>query len=74
MHFFRCFADFARVGGPQQVSLADECLSYGTVIHELMHVVGFIHEHQRNDRDFFVDILWQNIIPGSAETIISHDI
>uniref|UniRef100_A0A1I8ENX9 Metalloendopeptidase n=1 Tax=Wuchereria bancrofti TaxID=6293 RepID=A0A1I8ENX9_WUCBA len=34
-----CFADFAHVGGgPQQVSLADECLNYATVIHELMHV------------------------------------
>ncbi|EJW82904.1 zinc metalloproteinase nas-1 [Wuchereria bancrofti] len=61
-----CFADFAHVGGgPQQVSLADECLNYATVIHELMHVIGFIHEHQRNDRDHFVNILWQNIIPGA---------
>ncbi|VDO22458.1 astacin protease 7, putative [Brugia malayi] len=48
-----CFADFAHVGGgPQQVSLADECLNYATVIHELMHVIGFIHEHQRANTDF----------------------
>ncbi|VDN02044.1 unnamed protein product [Thelazia callipaeda] len=60
-----CFADFAHVGGPQQVSLADECLSYATVIHELMHVIGFIHEHQRDDRDYFVNILWQNVVPGA---------
>uniref|UniRef100_A0A8R1TYS6 Metalloendopeptidase n=1 Tax=Onchocerca volvulus TaxID=6282 RepID=A0A8R1TYS6_ONCVO len=53
-----CFADFAHVGGgPQQVSLTDECLNYATVIHEFMHVIGFIHEHQRDDRDYFVDIL-----------------
>uniref|UniRef100_A0A915Q593 Metalloendopeptidase n=1 Tax=Setaria digitata TaxID=48799 RepID=A0A915Q593_9BILA len=62
-----CFADFAHVGGgPQQVSLTDECLNYATVIHELMHVIGFIHEHQRDDRDYFVNILWQNIIPGAS--------
>ncbi|EFO25050.2 zinc metalloproteinase nas-1 [Loa loa] len=62
-----CFADFAHVGGgPQYVSLSDECLNYATVIHELMHVIGFIHEHQRNDRDYFVNILWQNIIPGKS--------
>lgn len=62
---YRCFADFAHVGGgPQQVSLDDECISYATVIHEFMHVIGFIHEHQRRDRDYFVNILWQNIIPG----------
>uniref|UniRef100_A0A914S5U6 Metalloendopeptidase n=1 Tax=Parascaris equorum TaxID=6256 RepID=A0A914S5U6_PAREQ len=47
-----CYADFARVGGRQQVSLADECVRYPTVIHELMHVIGFIHEHQRATTDF----------------------
>ncbi|VDO75987.1 unnamed protein product [Heligmosomoides polygyrus] len=60
-----CYADFARVGGRQQVSLADECIDYATIIHELMHVIGFIHEHQREDRDGFVKILYQNIIPGA---------
>ncbi|CAJ0596829.1 unnamed protein product [Cylicocyclus nassatus] len=60
-----CYADFARVGGRQQVSLADECMDYATIIHELMHVVGFIHEHQRADRDNYVDILYQNIILGA---------
>ena len=29
-----------------------------------MHVVGFIHEHQRDDRDGYVKIVWNNIIPG----------
>ena len=38
--YFRCYADFARVGGRQQVSLADECIDYATIIHELMHVIG----------------------------------
>lgn len=63
-HNFRCYADFARVGGPQQVSLADECIDYPTIIHEFMHVIGFIHEHQREDRDGFVNIIWRNVIPG----------
>nr|CDJ83798.1 Peptidase M12A domain containing protein [Haemonchus contortus] len=61
----RCYADFARVGGRQQVSLADECIDYATIIHELMHVIGFIHEHQREDRDGYVNIFYQNIIPGA---------
>uniref|UniRef100_A0A1I7XT58 Metalloendopeptidase n=1 Tax=Heterorhabditis bacteriophora TaxID=37862 RepID=A0A1I7XT58_HETBA len=60
-----CYADFARVGGRQQVSLADECIDYATIVHELMHVIGFIHEHQRDDRDNFVRIVWQNVIPGA---------
>ncbi|CAB3402251.1 unnamed protein product [Caenorhabditis bovis] len=60
-----CYADFSRVGGRQQVSLADECIDYSTIIHELMHVIGFIHEHQRDDRDRYVKILYQNVIPGA---------
>ncbi|CAD6188636.1 unnamed protein product [Caenorhabditis auriculariae] len=60
-----CYADFSRVGGRQQVSLADECIDYATIIHELMHVIGFIHEHQRDDRDHYVTIMWQNVIPGA---------
>ncbi|CAD5213403.1 unnamed protein product [Bursaphelenchus okinawaensis] len=60
-----CYADFARVGGRQQVSLADECIDYATIIHELMHVIGFIHEHQRDDRDQFVKINWKNVIDGA---------
>lgn len=59
-----CYADFARVGGKQQVSLADECIDYATIIHEFMHVIGFIHEHQREDRESFVTIVWENIIDG----------
>lgn len=62
--FCSCYADFARVGGRQQVSLADECIDYATIIHELMHVIGFIHEHQRDDRDQFVRIVWRNVIDG----------
>uniref|UniRef100_A0A183BJ64 Metalloendopeptidase n=1 Tax=Globodera pallida TaxID=36090 RepID=A0A183BJ64_GLOPA len=61
-----CFADFARVGGKQHVSLADECVEYSTIIHEFMHVVGFIHEHQREDRDGFVQIRWENVIDGAS--------
>uniref|UniRef100_A0A0N4ZU27 Metalloendopeptidase n=1 Tax=Parastrongyloides trichosuri TaxID=131310 RepID=A0A0N4ZU27_PARTI len=60
-----CYADFARVGGKQEVSLADECVDYPTVIHELMHVIGFIHEHQRSDRDDFIRVIWRNIIDGA---------
>ena len=34
--------------------------------HELGHVLGFFHEHQRWDRDQFVTIHYQNIKPGRA--------
>uniref|UniRef100_A0A914W0V9 Metalloendopeptidase n=1 Tax=Plectus sambesii TaxID=2011161 RepID=A0A914W0V9_9BILA len=56
-----CFSDVGRAGGRQELSLDDGCLEYDTAIHELMHAVGFYHEHERWDRDEFINILWQNI-------------
>lgn len=35
-----------------------------------MHVIGFIHEHQREDRDSFVAILFQNVIEGPLSFLI----
>ena len=31
------------------------------IFHELFHVLGFLHEHQRVDRNNYVTINWQNI-------------
>ena len=35
-----------------------------TVIHEIMHAIGMHHEHQRSDRDTYLDMLWQNVQNG----------
>lgn len=36
----------------------------GDVLHEVMHSLGFFHEHARSDRDSFVNIFWGNIEEG----------
>ncbi|XP_045129137.1 astacin-like isoform X2 [Portunus trituberculatus] len=60
-----CWSYVGKVGGNQYLSLeANGCIAVGIAIHELMHAVGFYHEHTRNDRDNYVTIHYENIIPG----------
>ncbi|KAI6214298.1 Zinc metalloproteinase nas-8 [Aphelenchoides besseyi] len=56
-----CYSDVGKAGGRQELSLDDGCMQYDTIVHELMHSIGFYHEHERWDRDHFIQILWQNI-------------
>ena len=34
------------------------------ILHELGHALGLIHEHQRPDRDGFVNINYSHLRPG----------
>ncbi|XP_037795098.1 zinc metalloproteinase nas-8-like [Penaeus monodon] len=62
-----CYSHIGRVGGPQPLSLGFFCVRWwdqGTIYHELLHSLGFFHEHNRPDRDNYVEILWDNISSG----------
>jgi hypothetical protein len=37
------------------------CMSKGIIMHEIGHALGMIHEHQRPDRDQYVDVLRDNV-------------
>ncbi|KAM3964030.1 uncharacterized protein ACR2FA_002075 [Aphomia sociella] len=50
--------------GVQMVVFGYDCLSIGEIVHEIMHVLGFSHEHTRPDRDQHITIKWDNIKPG----------
>ncbi len=57
-----CASHLGRTGGPQPVLISPKC-GKTEVMHELMHALGFVHEHSRQDRDNYIDILWENIQP-----------
>ncbi|GFR00086.1 zinc metalloproteinase nas-12 [Trichonephila clavata] len=60
-----CYSNLGRVGGQQSLSLrANGCLSEGTILHEMSHTVGIIHEHNRPDRDQYIRVLPKNIPAG----------
>ncbi|XP_044190555.1 hatching enzyme 1.2-like [Thunnus albacares] len=57
-----CWTTVGRDGGQQVVSLSVfGCLHHGIIQHELLHTLGFHHEHNRSDRDQYVRINWENI-------------
>ncbi|KAF1392438.1 hypothetical protein PFLUV_G00027900 [Perca fluviatilis] len=60
-----CSSFVGRRGGKQVVSLARSgCLYHGTVQHELLHALGFNHEHSRSDRDNHIRVMLQNVQSG----------
>ncbi|XP_073459947.1 astacin-like metalloendopeptidase [Aquarana catesbeiana] len=62
-----CWSFTGKVNGGQTVSIdKDFCMSYGVIQHEIMHSLGFHHEHNRLDRDKYVAINWQYISPPTA--------
>ncbi len=46
--------------GAQSIYTGDKC-STGTLIHEIGHALGLLHEHTRSDRDQYVQIHWDRI-------------
>uniref|UniRef100_A0A182MN16 Metalloendopeptidase n=1 Tax=Anopheles culicifacies TaxID=139723 RepID=A0A182MN16_9DIPT len=62
-----CWSSVGMVGGKQAVNLQiPGCTTLvGTVMHEMMHALGFLHEQNREDRDDWVKILYENIKSGT---------
>ena len=67
----RCFTHIGRQAGGfgkwsngSIISLGNQCLDSVIVKHEIMHSIGFFHEHCRPDRDDYISINLTNIESG----------
>jgi len=52
--------------GKNEINLDVACFQLETILHEMMHRIGFIHEQARPDRDIYVKIVHKNIIEGKS--------
>lgn len=60
-HASRCSSPVGmKIGEPNNVNVADWC-GVGSLMHETLHSLGFYHQQSRNNRDSYVDVLWENI-------------
>nr|XP_019543543.2 high choriolytic enzyme 1-like [Aedes albopictus] len=64
---YGCWADVGRGRGKTRVHLQPGCANaLTTPIHELMHALGFHHEHNRLDRDDYIEIIYDHMIPDPS--------
>ncbi|XP_033977097.1 zinc metalloproteinase nas-14-like [Trematomus bernacchii] len=64
-----CASYVGCIGGAQSVYYASSC-SVGNVCHEIIHVLGLHHEHNRWDRDHYIYVKWRNIMPGKRNNFV----
>nr|QHA25155.1 astacin metalloprotease M12 peptidase [Physocyclus mexicanus] len=56
-----CQSYIGRTGVNQKIEIAPHCDNIAAMAHEILHALGFVHEHRRSDRDSYVTINYQNI-------------
>ncbi|XP_023123674.2 astacin-like metalloendopeptidase isoform X1 [Amphiprion ocellaris] len=74
--FFRpsrgCASFVGYRGGQQPVFIGPHCI-VGNIVHEVLHALGFHHEHTRTDRGQYITILSPNIMPGKERNFQMYD-
>ncbi|XP_076139535.1 LOW QUALITY PROTEIN: low choriolytic enzyme [Alosa pseudoharengus] len=58
-----CVSYVGFIGGEQNVYVSPYC-TVGNICHELLHSLGFYHEHSRVDREDHIQIHFENVIKG----------
>ncbi|XP_056593068.1 astacin-like metalloendopeptidase [Triplophysa dalaica] len=67
-----CASYVGFLGGEQSIVVGQTCRP-GNICHEILHALGLYHEHSRLDRDQYITILSENIIPGKEKNFLAKD-
>jgi len=62
-----CYSRLGRSGGAQDIGFDPDGCSTSTLIHELGHAVGLLHEHTRSDREDYINVHEDNILEGHED-------
>ncbi|XP_018410010.1 PREDICTED: astacin-like metalloendopeptidase [Nanorana parkeri] len=68
-----CWSYVGKRGGGQPLSVVSGCIRQGSIQHELNHALGFFHEQSRSDRDNYINIMFNNILPGTGGNFQKYD-
>ena len=60
-----CTSTMGKKDGEQKIRLPDSCFQKNPILHEMMHSLGFYHEHQRYDRDDYITVHYDNLRDNS---------
>ena len=64
LYMYRCLSYVGCIGGSQEIVLGNYCLySRGSISHEICHALGLWHEQSRPDRDDYISVSYENILP-----------
>ncbi|XP_072134744.1 meprin A subunit alpha-like isoform X1 [Mobula birostris] len=58
-----CWSFIGNNHNGQDLSIGTWCDTKAIVEHEILHALGFYHEHSRTDRGYYVNIWWNEIQP-----------
>jgi len=63
-----CWSIVGMKEGGQIINLLPTCIArHYSIVHELMHTLGFYHQHMAPDRDEYIKIQWENIVEGKEK-------
>ena len=66
-----CSSRVGRATGQQFINLGPGCTT-GNTIHEIGHTIGLWHEQSREDRENFIEVLWENIKDRATHNFQQH--